>query len=863
MKSTNSRPITLTGIAVVASLAISVSRAAAIDLSSPLIVCSKQASVTERLAARELWRYLARVSGKPGVLATDDSTEADRSAVLLLDVAGNNRLAAEIEQREKIAVDLATLGEEGYRWKATQCRGKPALLLAAAKPIGVLYGTYALLEKLGFGFYLGGDTFPPNGLLLAIDDSLDEVHKPVFAIRGTLPWGNLLNAYWDLDDWKFYFDQLSKQGYNFVGLHQYSSGPMAQGGQPWCAFEWKGQLLGGDPMRSSLNERWAPTDRPMNTAQFGFGASDYFDRDPFTERPTLEGKDNADKIRRSKEALATALNYARSRGIKVCLGFGIGHNPLLKEYPERLDAMIASMLKQFPMLDYVWFFQEENQGQAGWTVEQGSAEENLVKANCEPFKYLGPPARVAEGVRLSYASQLAYRIVKKYRPDLPVIISGWGGDCWMHCSDYYIGLDKTLPKDMIFAAQDNLHAESEPNVAKAYGQLSPERLRWPIPWWNNDGDSLWDQQCKTRYFLPICRDVLAKKCQGMLAVHWLTREVEEVAAYQGQFAWNPSLTYEGFYDNFAQRCYGKPWAARMSAIHRELESLGPRWTGARGDTDLKAITWKAADYTDKPENRRKLAEIHQQLETCRGEMIAQERRNGIERIEWLLTAIDWLTRYDDACLKLSLDGPFGKLLTDAEAAQAKGDTTTAKQKAEAARNIMLQSGFREAILTYPKKMSSMSEFGAFASVQVKSYGAYLDLWDRVKKILGPVADDLGGPAVPVGSPPLLVGKNPGSVVDPSQNVCVNVVVMGGEPIASCSLNYRTVGETNWRQAPMRAVYRRTYSASIPSAHLKGYAVEWYVEAVDLSSRTAHWPKGYPSVVWSATIFPETGGPSSR
>jgi len=31
----------------------------------------------------------------------------------------------------------------------------------------------------------------------------------------------------------------------------------------------------------------------------------------------------------------------------------------------------------------------------------------------------------------------------------------------------------------------------------------------------------------------VFRDVLAKKCQGMLGIHWLTREVEEVAAYQG------------------------------------------------------------------------------------------------------------------------------------------------------------------------------------------------------------------------------------------------------------------------------------------------------------------------------------------
>ena len=54
-------------------------------------------------------------------------------------------------------------------------------------------------------------------------------------------------------------------------------------------------------------------------------------------------------------------------------------------------------------------------------------------------------------------------------------------------------------------------------------------------------------------------------------------------------------------------------------------------------------------------------------------MVAQKRREGIERVEWLLTTIDWLTRYDDACLKMAADGPLGTLLKEAQAAQAKGD----------------------------------------------------------------------------------------------------------------------------------------------------------------------------------------------
>ncbi len=588
----------------------------------------------------------------------------------------------------------------------------------------------------------------------------------------------------------------------------------------------------------------------LKTEQFGFGTGDYYDRDPFTQRVTLEGTSPEDKIRRSQKMIAEAMTYAHTRGIKMCLGFGIGDNPTIKDFSERLDAMIGSLIKNYPLLDYVWFFQEESQGAAGWKVEKGSVQEKLVAANSGPFKYLSPPQRMAEGVRLNHVCQLAYRSVKKYRQDLPMIVSGWG---YLDFTEYYLGLDKTLPKDVIFGALDSINPGASQQVSEVYGKLPPERGRWPIPWWNND-ESIIGPQCTARPLVPLCRDVLKKKCQGMLGVHWLTHEVEEVAAYQGQFAWNPTLTYEGFYEGFAARCYGKPWAARMSRIHRDLESLGPRWTGAPGERD-QGMRWNIQNRTGKKENRQKLREIHAELETIHKEMVAQKRLEGIERIEWLLTTIDWFTRYDDASLSLALDGPFGTLLKEAEAAQAKGDAAVAKQKAAAARDMMLKSGFREAIQTYPQKVSAMSDFGEFTSIQGKCYVYYLGLWDRVKKVLGPVADDLGGPAVPAGTPPLLVGKTPNSVIEPSQNLVVNVVAISGSPIASCTLNYRTAGDVNWKQLPMTVSYRRTYTASIPSAEFKGFALEWYVEAMDRSKGVAHWPKGYPNVVWSASIRP--------
>ena len=185
--------------------------------------------------------------------------------------------------------------------------------------------------------------------------------------------------------------------------------------------------------------------------------------------------------------------------------------------------------------------------------------------------------------------------------------------------------------DVIFAALDNIDPSAAPAVAEAYGKLSPGRQRWPMPWWESDGGGTrrdqWGPQCNARPLLPLCRDALAKRCQGMLAIHWRTRDVEEAAALEAQFAWNPRLTYEQFFDGFARRCYGPAWAAEMGAIHRELEALGPRYTGALGQTECGSFSWFDDGRLPKPENLAKLAALRNRIAVVRQEH-AEERQDG-------------------------------------------------------------------------------------------------------------------------------------------------------------------------------------------------------------------------------------------
>lgn len=162
---------------------------------------------------------------------------------------------------------------------------------------------------------------------------------------------------------------------------------------------------------------------------------------------------------------------------------------------------------------------------------------------------------------------------------------------------------------MIFAALDNIHPAAQPNVSAVYGKLSPGRQRWPIPWYESDGGGprrdQFRPQTNTKEFTLLCRDARAKGCQGLLAIHWRSRDVEEVAAWCAQYAWEPDLSYEAFYRRFAARCFGPEHAEELGTVLRELESLGPRWTGA---SELLAAQPASVAFTE-ASNRILLARV--------------------------------------------------------------------------------------------------------------------------------------------------------------------------------------------------------------------------------------------------------------
>ena len=140
-----------------------------VHLASAAIVTGERATDLERLAAKEVQRYLHRISGTVLPPAGESAWNQDpKRPMILIGTPQSSAVLAAVTAEAKIDVGKAALGDEGFVGQSLEVQGRPVVAIVAAEPVAVLYGAYTLLEWMGVGFYLGGDTFPGHDLPLEL-----------------------------------------------------------------------------------------------------------------------------------------------------------------------------------------------------------------------------------------------------------------------------------------------------------------------------------------------------------------------------------------------------------------------------------------------------------------------------------------------------------------------------------------------------------------------------------------------------------------------------------------------------------------------------------------------------------------------
>jgi hypothetical protein len=145
-------------------------------------------------AATELEKYLAEMYTDVRLSVVDSSDEANVRFLLS-------------EQAKELGFELDPTQKESF--KIIQKDGN--LVIVSPDERGLLNAAYALLEKLGCGFYISGDVVPEQEKWPGFDDWEME-DAPLTGDRFLLDWHNFLSGCtgWNLGNWQKNSDILWK-----------------------------------------------------------------------------------------------------------------------------------------------------------------------------------------------------------------------------------------------------------------------------------------------------------------------------------------------------------------------------------------------------------------------------------------------------------------------------------------------------------------------------------------------------------------------------------------------------------------------------------------------------------------------------
>lgn len=181
------------------------------------------------------------------------------------------------------------------------------LLIIGYDERALLNATYALLEKLGYGFYISGDVAPKAKKWVGFG-AWEMEDTPLTGDRFLFNWHNFLSGStgWNLEDWKMWIDQANKMRYNGIMVHAYGNNPM---------FSFK--YLGIKKQTGHLNNTASGRDwgnQHVNDVRRMVGG-EIFEEAIFGAKASMASEENKEK--EATVLMQQVFKYAEERGTKV------------------------------------------------------------------------------------------------------------------------------------------------------------------------------------------------------------------------------------------------------------------------------------------------------------------------------------------------------------------------------------------------------------------------------------------------------------------------------------------------------------------------------------------------------------------
>jgi len=225
----NSRKLRSTSLLILALLTlplISIScQTFETEVSTVTIVSPSDATAAERLAAKEIRRYLYLRTGKLLPIVQSKNKLPSKTSLIVVGQKDRPAIKTLIAKNTALASSAISLEPQQYLLKTIAFGDHQAVLITGGDSIGTLYAAYRFAEHLGVRFYMHGDTIPDKRIALKMP-KLDEKGKPLFNLRGIQPFHDFPEGpdWWNTDDYKAVIAQLPKMRMNFFGLHTYPQG---------------------------------------------------------------------------------------------------------------------------------------------------------------------------------------------------------------------------------------------------------------------------------------------------------------------------------------------------------------------------------------------------------------------------------------------------------------------------------------------------------------------------------------------------------------------------------------------------------------------------------------------------------------
>jgi hypothetical protein len=822
----------------------------------PAIVGPKSGSFAEKLAAKEVRRYIYLRTGRLLPLCDAPPAGADRTLI----VVGNKgqALVREISAAAKLTDAVERLAAEQYMLKTIdRPDGGKVLLIAGGDCAGTLYGAYRLAEHLGVRFYMHGDVVPDELSPLALP-RLDETGKPLFALRGIQPFHDFPEGpdWWNGDDYKAILGQLPKMRMNFFGLHTYPQGgvgpePLVWIGRP-AEVGPQGKVKASYPSRhfTAGNVTGAWGYRPAKTGQYAFGADALFDRDDYGA-DYMNGtypwnKMSADECNRlfdqMGDVLHDAFSFARRVGIKTCLGTetpleipdqvkqrlkAAGRNPADPAVVQELYEGIFQRIAKTHPADYYWLWTPE-----GWTWS--GCTEAQIKATQADFR-------------------AALAALEKVKPCITLATCGWV----LGPPQTPALFDDTLPKIMPMSCISRTVGNSpvEPGFRDVHG-----RPKWSIPWMEDDPGLTMPQLWAGRMRRDAA-DSLAYGCTGLMGIHWRTRilgpNVSALAqAAWDQRGWNPDfgkhpdlspanlpkkpagsdkpryLSTADFYADWARAQFGPQASRAIAAIFSRLDGHLPRpadWVTGPGSIRPDEAAWQTVQGS---------YAFVGELAALRPQIVGP---GNLERFDYWFNNFRYLRSIGHVrCVWARFASAMAKVRAEKNADLRK---KLARELALPLRKELV-TAFGELHKHLLATVSTPGELGNVCNWQQQTLPVVLtDPGRELASLLGEALPADAQPSRQYAGPPRIMVPTVRTGILAGESLKLTVLLPGVEP-RQAALYWRPLGSGEFALVPLVHAARSVYHVSLPPEATKA-DLEYYIRVEDGKGTVLNYPATAP------------------